>query len=170
MRSSMVFKPARVLWRPRPLAATLAAAAAAMLVGSSAAEPAPAARPCASVGVGKKALGDKVPTGAPVVSVFPPFSKTCTYPGGGLGSTKITFQEDTAARFASSEKSAGSFGGKVVELKGLGKAAWTSDVGEPYVFDGQETIKILALALEIRSPATTLAILAMLETLAKELL
>jgi hypothetical protein len=85
------------------------------------------------------------------------FSKTCTYPGSGIGSTKITFQVDSAAAFAAGEKSAGGFGAMIIKVKGLGKAAWTTGSGDLSVFDGHEQIKILALALGVRSPSTATA-------------
>ena len=46
-------------------------------------------------------------------------------------------------------------------------AAWTAGVGEIYVFDGHETIEILALSLEVRSPSTATA---KVEALARKLL
>ena len=135
-----------------------------VLVASAAAATAPTARACPSAQVVKKALGQ--PAGAPVVTKTP-FSKTCTYPGGGVGSTKITFQMDTLASFTAGEKAAGAFGAKIVKVHGLGVAAWTAGVGDIYVFDGHEQIKVLALSLEARSPSTATA---KVEALARKLL
>jgi hypothetical protein len=52
-------------------------------------------------------------------------------------------------------------------VHGLGQAAWTTGVGSVYVFDGHETIKILALSLEVHSPSTATA---KVEALARKLL
>lgn len=139
-------------------------ALAAVQTASVAAATAPTARACPSAQVVKKALGQ--PAGAPVVTKTP-FSKTCTYPGGGIGSTKITFQLDTLASFLAGEKAAGAFGAKIVKVHGLGVAAWTAGVGDIYVFDGHEQIKVLALSLEARSPSTATA---KVEALARKLL
>ena len=95
------------------------------------------------------------------------YSKTCTYSGGGIGSTKITFEMDTLATFTAGEKAAGSLGAKIVKVHGLGVAAWTAGLGDIYVFDGHEQIKILALSLEIHSPSTATA---KVEALARKLL
>jgi hypothetical protein len=141
-----------------------ACVAAAVLVASSAAATSPTARACPSASIVNAALGEH--NKAPVVSKTQ-YSKTCTYPGGGIGSTKITFQVDTAKSFAASEKAAGSFGGKVIKVHGLGQAAWTTGLGSLYVFDGHETIKILALSLAVSSPSTATA---KVEALAKKLL
>ena len=138
--------------------------AATVLVASAAAATSPTARACPSASTVKAVLG--VAAGAPVVTKTQ-FSKTCTYPGGGIGSTKITFQVDTAASFAASEKAAGAFGTKIIKVHGLGQAAWTTGLGSVYVFDGHETIKILALSLEVRSPSTATA---KVEALAHKLL
>jgi hypothetical protein len=131
-----------------------ACVAAVVLVASAAAAPSPTSRACPSAAVVNAALGQH--GGAPVVTKTA-YSKTCTYPGSAIGSTKITFQVDTAATFAAGEKSAGSFGAKITKVKGLGKAAWTTGSGDLYVFDGHEQIKILALALGVRSPSTATA-------------
>lgn len=145
-------------------AAISAVVAATVLVASSAAATSPTARACPAASTVKAALGGTV--GAPVATKTQ-YSKTCTYPGGGIGSTKITFQVDTAKSFAASEKAAGSFGAKITKVKGLGQAAWTTGLGSVYVFDGHETIKILALSLEVRSPSTATA---KVEALARKLL
>ena len=149
--------------RKRAAMAVGVCVAAAVLVASAAASTSPTARACPSASSVKKVL--KVPTGAPVVTKTQ-FSKTCTYPGGGVGSTKITFQVDTAKSFAASEKAAGSFGAKISKVKHLGLAAWTTGLGSVYVFDGHETISILALAVELRYPKTATA---MVEALAHKL-
>jgi hypothetical protein len=138
--------------------------AATVFVASAAAATSPTARACPSASTVKSVLG--VAAGAPVVTKTQ-FSKTCTYPGGGIGSTKITFQVDTAASFAASEKAAGTFGAKIIKVHGLGQAAWTTGLGSVYVFDGHETIKILALSLEVHSPSTATA---KVEALARKLL
>jgi len=139
-------------------------AAATVLVASAAAATSPTARACPSASTVKSVLG--VPAGTPVVTKTP-FSKTCTYPGGGIFSTKITFQVDTAKSFAASEKAAGTLGAKIIKVHGLGQAAWTTGLGSVYVFDGHETIKILALSLGVRSPSTATA---KVEALARKLL
>jgi hypothetical protein len=101
----------------------------------------PSSAKCPSASVVGGALGLKVKS--PTSSVTP-FSKICTYAGGGLVPTKITFQEDTAATFAAGEKAVGS---TLVKVSGLGKAAWTTKVGGTLeVFNGNETLKILAPA------------------------
>jgi hypothetical protein len=138
--------------------------AAGVLVASAAAVTSPTARACPSATVVNATLGTH--SGAPVVTKTQ-YSKTCTYPGGGIGSTKITFQMDTLATFTAGEKGAGRFGAKIVKVHGLGVAAWTAGVGEIYVFDGHETIEILALSLEVRSPSTATA---KVEALARKLL
>jgi hypothetical protein len=142
-----------------------ACVAAAVLVASSSAATSPTARACPSASFVSKALGLHV--GAPVATVHRPYSKTCTYPGGGIVSTKITFQVDTASSFAAGEKAAGTYGAKIIKVHGLGQAAWTTGLGDIYVFDGHETIKILALSLGVRSPSTATA---KVEALARKLL
>jgi hypothetical protein len=80
-------------------------------------------------------------TGRAPVSTKTAYSKKCTYPGGILP-TSITFQVDTAATFAISEKAVGAL---AIKVHGLGQAAWATKAGGSlYVFDGHETIKILA--------------------------
>ena len=138
--------------------------AAIVFVASAAAATSPTARACPSASTVKSVLG--VPAGTPVVTKTQ-FSKTCTYPGGGVLSTKITFQVDTAASFAASEKAAGSFGAKIIKVHRLGQAAWTTGLGSVYVFDGHETIKILALSLGVRAPSTATT---KVEALARKLL
>jgi len=139
--------------------------AAAVLVASAAAATSPTARACPSASIVNAALGEH--NKAPVVTKTQ-YSKTCTYPGPGVvGSTKITFEVDTAASFAAGEKAAGSFGAKIIKVQHLGVAAWTTGLGSLYVFDGHEQIKILALALGVRSPSTATA---KVEALARKLL
>lgn len=158
--SSGVFRCARVA-----TAAAIGVSVAAMvLVASSAAATSPTARACPSATMVTKALGE--PVGAPVASETQ-YSKTCTYPGGGIGSTKITFQVDTAATFAAGEKAAGRYGAKIIKVHGLGQAAWTTGLGDIYVFDGHETIKVLALSLGVRSASTATS---KVEALARDLL
>lgn len=142
----------------------LTAAVAAVLVSSAVAVTAPTARACPSATLVKSVLGQ--PAGAPVVTKTA-VSKTCTYPGGGVGSTKITFQMATLATFTAGEKGAGKFGAKIVKVHGLGVAAWTAGVGDIYVFDGHEEIEVLALSLEAHSPSTATA---KVEALARKLL
>jgi hypothetical protein len=140
--------------------------AAGVLVASAVAATSPTARACPSVKLVKATFGPKAgAVGTPVVTKTP-YSKTCTYPGGGVGSTKITFQVDTLASFTAGEKAAGRFGAKIVKVHGLGVAAWTAGVGDIYVFDGHEQIKILALSLEVHSPSTATALV---EALARKL-
>jgi hypothetical protein len=74
---------------------------------------------------------------------------------------------DTASTFAAGERAAGRFGTKIIKVHGLGQAAWTTGLGDIYVFDGHETIKILALSLAVRSPSTATA---KVEALARKLL
>jgi hypothetical protein len=138
-----------------------------VLVGSAAAVTSPTARACPSAAIVSAALGEHAKT---PVSTKTPYSKTCSYPGTASKSgfwTKITFQEDTASGFATDEKAAGSFGAKIVKLKGIGQAAWTTGGGDLYVYDGHEQIKILALSLGISSPSTATA---KVEALARKLL
>jgi len=132
-----------------------ASGAAAVLLASAAAATSPTTRACPSASVVNAALG--LHGGAPV-STATPYSKTCTYPGKGtIYSTKITFQMDTAATFAASEKAAAAaLRGSVVKVQHLGQAAWGTDPGSLYVFDGHETIKILALL----TPTAKLEVLA----------
>ena len=112
-----------------------------VLLTSAAAATAPTARACPSSTVVNKAL-EHVRTA--VASHYLTYSKTCTYPGG-LGLTKITFQTDTSSTFASSEKAAAAaLGAKLIHKLNLSHGAWTTNQGDLYVFDGHETIKILA--------------------------
>lgn len=140
-------------------AAIIVSLAAAVLVSPSAAEPSPTARACPSARVVDEALGQKT-LKAPVATLFPA-AKTCTYQGfaGILKTMTVMFQADTSETFAKSENAVPASLRMVV--KGLGKAAWASSAGGSlYVFDGQETIKILALGTPLSK----------LEVLARELL
>lgn len=132
--------------------------AAAVLVASSAAATS-TAKACPSASVVNAALG--LHAGAPVVTKTA-YSKTCTYPGTGkIYAAKITFQMDTASTFAAGEKAAAAaLRGSVVKVQHLGQAAWGTNPGSLYVFDGHETIKILALLTPISK----------LEALARKLL
>ena len=156
MRPSAIFESSRALRRSRfVIAAIGVCVAAVMLDATSSAATSPTARACPLASIVKAELG--VPAGAPVVTKTQ-VSKTCTYPGAGtVGSTKITFQLDTAAGFTSGEKAAGTFGAKIVKVQHLGQAAWTTGSGDLHVFDGHETITILALSLGVRSPSTATA-------------
>jgi len=103
----------------------------------------PTQRACPSASLVNATLGQH--DGAPVVTKTA-YSKTCTYPGKSrVYSPKITFQVDSAAQFAADEKAVTKTGIKVVKIRHLGKAAWTTNSGDLYVFDGHEQIKILAL-------------------------
>lgn len=115
-----------------------ASLAAAALFASSASGAAPA-RACPTASVVNAALGQHGK--APVVTTTP-YGKTCTYPGGGISTTKITFQEDTLAQFNIDEKAVGTSAHKVT---GLGQAAWTTNLGSLYVFDKGAQIKIVSL-------------------------
>jgi len=98
---------------------------------------------CPSAAVVNAALGQK--NKAPTV-VHTPYAIVCTYSGGGIIPTRVTFQKDTAATFAASETAATAAG--VKKLHGIGKAAWTTKVGGAiYVFTGTYTIKIVATPL-----------------------
>lgn len=131
-----------------------ACAAAAVMVASPGAATPPTSRACPSAAVVNAALGQH--GGAPVATKTQ-YSKTCTYPGKSkVFSTKITFQVDTASQFAVDEKAAGKFGAKIVKVHGLGQAAWTTNGGDLYIFDGHEQIKILALL----TPTARLEVLA----------
>ena len=135
-------------------AAIGAALAAVVLVGSSAAAVSPTSRACPSVSIVNAALGQK---GKAPVTTKTAYSKKCTYPGGILP-TSITFQVDTSATFAASEKAVSALS---VKVNGLGQAAWATKVGGSlYVFDNGTTIKILA----------PLVATAKLEVLARKLL
>jgi hypothetical protein len=114
------------------------AAAVSTALVSSALGFSPSAAKSPSAATVDAALGmkDKGPT-----SSVTPYAKICTYNGGVLP-TKVTFQEDTAATFAASEKAVGSM---LVKVSGLGKGAWTTQAGgDLQVFNGSETLKILA--------------------------
>lgn len=160
MRRSTGCEPLHVFGH-LPFAAALGASVAlAALAVSSAAATSPTATPCPSVAVVDAALGQKA-LKAPATTLFPPYAKTCTYDGysdGGAPNSTMTvgFQEDTAASFAAGEKAASSFGGKVYTVHGLGVAAWTTNLGSLYVFNGHESIKILALL----TPTSKLEVLA----------
>ncbi len=132
---------------------------AAVLAAPAAAATSPAARACPSASLVNATLGTHLRTA--VATHYLTYPKICTYPGG-LGLTKITFQQDTAATFAAGEKAAASrLGAKLVEKVAVaGHPAWTTNLGDLYVFDGNQTIKILAAGT-----ATT-----KLEALAKKLL
>jgi hypothetical protein len=166
MRPSAIFDSSRAFRCSRIVIAAIGACVAAVMLDAfSSAATSPTARACPTAAIVKAELG--LPAGAPVVTRTP-VSKTCTYPGAGiLGSTQITFQVDTAAGFASGEKAAGTFGAKITKVQHLGQAAWTTGLGSLYVFDGHETIKILALSLGVRSPSTATV---KVEALARKLL
>lgn len=117
--------------------------AAATLVVSAVAAPSPRARACPSAAAVNKVLGTHLRT--PVATKYLTYAKTCTYPGG-LGSTRITFQTDTAKTFAASEKAAAAgIGGKLIKkVTVAGHPGWTTNLGSLYVFDVNQTIKILA--------------------------
>ena len=138
--------------------------AAGVVVSSAAAVTSPTARACPSATVVNTTLGTH--SGAPVVTKTR-YSKTCTYPGGGIGSTKITFELNTLVAFTAGEKSAGRFGAKIVKVHGLGVAAWTTGTGDIYIFDGHEQIEIMALSVGMLSPSTATA---KVEALARKLL
>lgn len=148
-------EPARVKRSGLAIALLGASSAAAVLLASAAATTSPTARTCPSASIVNTALG--LHGGAPVASTTP-YSKICTYSGkGAIYSTKITFQMDTAATFAASEKGvAAALGASVVKVQHLGQGAWGTNTGSLYVFDGHETIKILALL----SPISKLEVLA----------
>jgi hypothetical protein len=132
-----------------------ASGAAAVFLASAAGATSPTTRACPSASIVNAALG--LHGGAPVATTTP-YSKTCTYPGkGAIYSTKITFQVDTTSTFANSEKAAAAaLRGSVVKVQHLGQAAWGTNPGSLYVFDGHETIKILALL----TPTSKLEVLA----------
>lgn len=138
--------------------AACACVAATVLVASAAAATSPMARTCPSATVVNTALGTHVR--APVATHYLTYAKICTYPGG-VGLTKITFQVDSSKTFAVSEKAAATgVGAKLVKkLTVMGHPAWTTNLGDLYVFDVNQTIKILA-------PGTATA---KLEVLAKKL-
>ena len=144
-------------------------ATASVLVVTASATTSPSARACPSATLVNTALGTH--SGAPAATKTQ-YSKTCTYPGSASKSvfwTKITFQEDTASTFAAGEKAAtAGLGAKIVKkVQHLGQAAWTTNAGDLYVFDGHETIKIMALSLGMLSPSTATA---KVEALARKLL
>jgi hypothetical protein len=167
-RSSKIVKPAQaiVLGLLSALALTASSAAASPVQKPSAplsaagitatvnAWPPPA---CPSASVVNAALGQK--NKAPV-SAATAYSKTCTYKGGGIVPTRITFQRDTTATFAAGEKAAAAVA-PVVKISGLGRAAWAPKGGGGlYVLKGSVSLKIV-------SPLTTIA---KLETLARKIL
>lgn len=113
-----------------------------VLAGTAGATPSPTARTCPSAAVVNTALGTHVK--APVATKYMTYARICTYPGG-VGLTKITFQQDTAQSFAVSEKAAAAAGAKVVKkVTVAGHPGWTTNLGDLYVFDVNQTIKILA--------------------------
>ncbi len=137
-------------WAVAPLAVAALAAAPAALGAS------PTAATCPSASVVSAALKqkDRTPTSSTTA-----YGKTCTYAGGGIVPTKITFQKDTAATFAAGEKAVAALG--IVKIAGLGQAAWTTKAGgDLEVYRSGETIKIL-------SPLTPAA---ELEALARKLI
>jgi hypothetical protein len=168
MHPSAVFEVPGIFRRSWVASAVIGACmSAALLVVSSAAATSPTARACPSVSIVNAALGEH---GRAPVATNTAFSKICTYPGSASKSifwTKITFQVDSASQFAVDEKSAGRFGAKIVKVHALGQAAWTTNTGDLYVFDGHEQIKILALSLGVLSPSTATA---KVEALARKLL
>ena len=86
---------------------------AAVLAAPAAAATSPAARACPSAGLVNATLGTHLRTA--VATHYLTYAKICTYPGG-VGLTKITFQQDTAATFAAGEKAAASrLGAKLVK-------------------------------------------------------
>jgi hypothetical protein len=153
--SLSVLESARFKRSGLALALLGASGAAAVILPSAAAASSPTTRACPSASVVNAALG--LHGGAPVATATP-YSKTCTYPGKGpIFSMKITFQVDTASTFAVSEKAAATaLPGSVVKVQHLGQAAWGTNPGSLYVFDGHETIKILALL----TPTSKLEVLA----------
>ena len=139
MHPSAVFEPSGISRRARVVIAAIGVAVAAAVLVASSAATSPTSRACPSASVVNAALGQK--GGAPV-STKTAYSKKCTYPGGVLP-TSITFQVDTAATFAVSEKAVSALG--IVKVRGLGQAAWATKAGGSlYVFYGGTTIKILA--------------------------
>ena len=99
----------------------------------------PKSASCPSASTVNTALGTKLKSPASSLTAY---SKVCTYSGGGILPTRITFQEDTATTFAASEKAVGKL---AVKVKGLGKGAWTTTVGGDLdVFNGSATLKIVA--------------------------
>ena len=148
MHPPAVFEQSGIFRRQRVAGAAICAwVAGAVLLASSAAATSPTARACPSASVVDAALGQKH-LGVPVATHYLSYAKTCTYRGysdGGApnGSMTVTFQVDTAKTFAASEQAVAA--ALRVTVHGLGQAAWASGVGSLYVFDGHETIKILAL-------------------------
>ena len=164
-----VFRPSRIFTRPRLLTAAAAAAmGAAALVATSGATTSPTARACPTAAIVKKALGQAVKT---PVATTTAFSKTCTYPLSGTASafwTKITFQEELGkSSFLADENAVKKAGLKPVNVEHLGQAAWTTGTGDPYVYDGSEQIKILALGLGVQPKSNATA---KVEALARALL
>jgi hypothetical protein len=132
---------------------------ATVLVSPAAAEQSPTTRACPSARVVDDALAQ---TGlkAPVATLYPE-AKTCTYQGysGILKTMSIMFQMDTSKTFAISEKAVPA--SLRATVPHLGEAAWESSAGGSlYVFDGQETVKILAIGTPLSK----------LEVLARELI
>lgn len=157
--SRALFASSKIKYR-QLAAATLGTCVAAVLASSAvAAPPSPTARACPSASVVNTALGTHVK--APVATKYSTYAKICTYPGG-VGLTKITFQTDTSKTFAASEKAAATgVGAKLVKkVTVAGHPGWTTNLGDLYVFDVNQTIKILA-------PGTATA---KLEAFAKKLL
>jgi len=122
----------------RSIVAAFAVGALTLAPASLAASPTAATCPSASVVSAALKQKDKTPT-----TITTSYSKTCTYPGGGIVPTKITFQQDTASTFAAGEKAASALG--IVKVSGLGQAAWATKAGgDLEVYKSGETVKILS--------------------------
>jgi len=137
--------PSRVFKRRLVAAiATGACVAAGLLFASSAVAVSPTSRACPTASTVNAALGQK---GRAPVATKTEYSKTCTYSGGSIVPTTITFQVDTSATFAAGEKAAAAaLPGSVIKVNGLGQSAWaTKTGGSLYVFDDGTTIKILSV-------------------------
>jgi hypothetical protein len=116
------------------LAAAVAAAAQATTT--------PTKTPCPPASLLGSKLGVKVKS--PTSTVYGTLSKTCSYAGTkGQIPIRVEFQTDTAASFATSEKAVKGLG--LVQVKGLGQAAWTlKSGGDLDVYNKGVTLKIIA--------------------------
>jgi hypothetical protein len=138
--------------------AAFAVLAAAAFIAAAQATTSPTKTACPAASLLDSTLGVSVKS--PTSTTYSVYSKTCSYAGTtGQIPIRVTFQTDTPATFATSEKAVKNLG--VVNVKGLGQAAWTlKSGGDLYVYNNGVTLKIVAPL--ITSPK--------LEALAKKIL
>lgn len=119
----------------------LAAASTALSLAAAATAASPTSAKCPAASLVSSTLGESLKTPTSTVTAY---GKTCTYQGSGINSARIEFQADTASTFATSEKAVAALQ-KIVKVKGLGQAAWTTaSGGDLQVYSNGETTKILS--------------------------